>query len=106
MKPTKDSRTLGFAGVLRRRRQARPTTSPRERAVRFLVASALAVAVGVAVAFAAIPYKPAAAAGTTQTTLGLRVAKGSARAGHHDDGHDLGERGRGRPRAHRDHHLL
>ncbi len=75
MKPTKDSRTLGFAGVLRRRRQARPTTSPRERAVRFLVASALAVAVGVAVAFAAIPYKPAAAAGTTQTTLGLRVAK-------------------------------
>jgi Bacterial Ig-like domain (group 3) len=75
MKQSEDSRTLGFAGFLRRRRGARATTSPRRRAVRFFVATALAVAVGVAIAFAATPRQAPAAAGATQTSLSLRLAK-------------------------------
>lgn len=75
MKRTEDSRTQGFAGFLRPGRRARATTSPRTRALRFFVATALAVSVGVAIAFAATPHKAPAAAGTTQTTVALRVAK-------------------------------
>jgi len=75
MKRVEDSRTLGFAGFLRRRRGARPTTSPRGRAVRFFLATLLAGVVGAAIAFAATPHKAPAAAGTTQTAVALRVAK-------------------------------
>lgn len=75
MKRSEDSRTLGFAGFLRRLSGARPTTSPRGRALRFFIATGLAAAVGVAIAFAATPHKAPAAAGATQTSLSLRVAK-------------------------------
>ena len=75
MKRSEDSRTIGFAGFLRRRSGARATTSPRRRALRFFVATGLAAVVGVAVAFAATPHQAPAAAGATQTSLALRVAK-------------------------------
>ena len=75
MKRSEDSRTLGFAGFLRRASGARATTSPRRRPLRFFVATLLAGAVGAAVALAATPHKAPAAAGTTQTAVALRVAK-------------------------------
>jgi hypothetical protein len=74
MKRAEDSRTLGFAGFLRRRSGARGTTSPRRRALRFFVATVLAAVVGVAIALAASPHR-APAAGTTQTSVAVRVAK-------------------------------
>jgi len=74
MKRSENSRTLGFAGFLRRRSEARPSTSARGRALRFLLATALAGNVGVAIALAADPHT-AAATGTTQTSLALQVAK-------------------------------
>ena len=74
MQRVEDSRTRGFAGFLRRGSGPRATISPRRRALRFFVATALAIAVGVAIAFAATPHT-APAAGTAQTSLGLRVAK-------------------------------
>ena len=75
MKRTEDSRTHGFAGFLRRGSRPRATTSPRTRALRFFVATALAVTLGVAIALAATPHKAPAAAGSTQTSLALRVAR-------------------------------
>jgi hypothetical protein len=74
MKRAEDSRTRGFAGFLRRGGGARANTSPRRGALRFFVATVLAIGVGVAIAFAATPHS-APAAGATQTSLGLRVAK-------------------------------
>jgi hypothetical protein len=74
MKRAENSRTLGFAGFLRRRTRPRATTSPRRRAVRFFVATALAAVVVVAVALAASPHR-APAAGATRTSVALRVAK-------------------------------
>jgi hypothetical protein len=74
MKRSEDSRTRGFAGFLRRRNGARPTTSARGRALRFFLATALAAVVGAAIAFGASPHA-APAAGTTQTSVALRVAK-------------------------------
>jgi hypothetical protein len=74
MQRADDSRTRGFAGFLRRGSGARATISPRRAALRFFVATALAIAVGVAIAFAVTPHT-APAAGTAQTSLGLRVAK-------------------------------
>jgi hypothetical protein len=75
MKRAEDSRTLGFAGFLRRGSGPRASTSPRRRALRFFVATGLAGGVGVAIAFAATPHQAPAAAGATQTSLALRVAK-------------------------------
>jgi hypothetical protein len=74
MKRSENSRTLGFAGFLRRRSGARTTSSARGRALRFFLATALAGAVGAAIAFGASPHA-APAAGTTQTSVALRVAK-------------------------------
>lgn len=80
MKRSEDSRTLGFAGFLRRGNRASGRTSSRRRPLRFFLATALAAAIGVAVALAATPRQAPAAAGTTQTSLALRVAK-QVRAG-------------------------
>jgi hypothetical protein len=74
MQGSEDSRTRGFAGFLRRGVAARTTTSPRGRALRFFIATVLAIGVGIAIAFAATPHE-APAAGTTPTSLALRVAK-------------------------------
>ena len=79
MKRSVHSRTLDFAAFLGRRRGVRPTTSPRGRALRFLLATAVAAGLGAAVAYAATPHATAAV-GTTQTTIALRVAK-QVRAG-------------------------
>ncbi len=75
MKRSEDSRTLGFAGFLRRGDGALARTSSRRHALRFFLATALAAAVGVAFAFAATPREAPAATGTAQTSLALRVAK-------------------------------
>jgi hypothetical protein len=80
MKQSEDSRTLGFAGFLRRGSGASARTSSRRHALRFFLATALAAAVGAALALAATPHKAPAAVGTTQTSLALRVAK-QVRAG-------------------------
>jgi hypothetical protein len=75
MKRSEDSRTLGFAGFLRRGNGASGRTSSRSRALRFFLATALPAAIGIAVALAVTPHKAPAATGTTQTSLALRVAK-------------------------------
>lgn len=83
MKRSVHSRTLDFAAFLRRGREVRSTTSPRGRALRFLLATALAAGLGAAFAYAAGPRATAhatTAVGTTQTTIALRVAK-QVRAG-------------------------
>jgi hypothetical protein len=74
MQRSEDSRTRGFAGFLRRGGGTQATTSPRGRALRFFVATGLAIAVGVAIAFAATPHQ-APAASATQTSVALRLAK-------------------------------
>jgi Bacterial Ig-like domain (group 3) len=79
-----DSRTLDFAAFLGRRNGVRPTTSPRGRALRFLLATALAAGSGAVLAYTAGPRAAAAAGtaatGTTPTSVTLRVAK-QVRAG-------------------------
>jgi len=81
MKRSMNTRTLDFAAFLGRRNGVRATTSPRTRALRFLLATALAGGLGAALAYAAGPSTSrAAAVGTTPTTVTLRVAK-QVRAG-------------------------
>src|ERR1700744_169255 len=75
MKRSEDSRTLGFAGFLRRAGGARATTSPRRRPVRFFAATVVAGTAGAAIAVAAAPHKAPAATGTTQTAVAVRVSK-------------------------------
>jgi hypothetical protein len=75
MKRSENSRTRVFAGFLHRRSGAPGNSSPRRRALRFFIATALAVSVGVAIAFAATPHNAPAASGTTQTSVALRLAK-------------------------------
>ncbi len=79
MKRAGNSRTLDFAAFLRRRRGTRASTSPRPRAIPFFVATALAGALGAAIAYAAGP-QATAATGSTQTSVALRVAR-QVRAG-------------------------
>jgi len=74
MRRSEDSRTRGFAGFPRRGSRTQATSSPRRRALRFFVATGLAIAVGVAIAVAATPHQ-APAAGATQTSVGLRLPK-------------------------------
>ncbi|MGZ4294371.1 MAG: Ig-like domain-containing protein [Solirubrobacteraceae bacterium] len=79
MKRSLNSRTRDFAAFLGRRNGVRASTSPRGRALRFLLATGLAGGLGAVIAYAASP-RVTAAAGTTQTSIALRVAR-QVRAG-------------------------
>jgi hypothetical protein len=74
MKQSENSRTLDFAAFLHRVTGIRGSTSPHRRAIRFLLATAVAGGLGAAIAYAAGP-QATAASGATQTSVALRLAR-------------------------------